>query len=72
MCAVIVCNSSVLGMFRAQFRLQLYRADYLKYDNSGHVLFAVDDRFHVDIEQIHEGLTVFGIAPSENGSRVQV
>ena len=39
--------------------MQLYQASYLKDDN----LFAVEDRFHVDIEQICEGLTVFGVAP---------
>ena len=41
--------------------MQLYRAGYLKYD-SGHNLFPVEDRFHVDIEQISEGLVVFGVA----------
>ena len=46
--------------------MQLYRADYLKYD-SGHNLISVEDRFHVDIEQIREGLTVFGVVPSTNG-----
>ena len=30
-------------------------------------LFPVEDKFHVDIEQIREGLVVFGVAPWENG-----
>ena len=30
-------------------------------------LFPIEDRFHVDIEQIREGLVVFGVAPWENG-----
>ena len=38
----------------------------LKYDK-GHNLFPVEDKFHVDIEQIREGLVVFGVAPWENG-----
>ena len=38
---------------------------YLKYDN-GHNLFTVEDRFHVDMEQIHDGFAVIGIAPWEN------
>ena len=60
-CAV-VWRSSVLGIFRTRFRMQLYRNGYLKYDHSGHNLFAVEDRFHMDIEQIYEGLSVFGVA----------
>ena len=28
---------------------------------------AVEDRFHVDIEQIRKALTMFGVAPWENG-----
>jgi hypothetical protein len=59
-----MCRSSVLGIFQARFRMQLYRAGYLKYD-SGHNLFPVEDMFHVDIEQISEGLIVFGIAPGK-------
>jgi len=43
--------------------VQLYRAGYLKYDDNVHNLFAVEDRFYVDIDQISEGLTVFGVAP---------
>ena len=60
-----MCRSSVLGIFRARFRMQLYRAGYLIYD-SGHNLFPVEDRFHVGIEQIRVGLVVFGAAPWEN------
>ena len=45
--------------------MQLYQAGYLKY-HSGHNFFPVEDRFHVDIEQIREGLVVFGIASWEN------
>ena len=37
-----------------------------QYD-SGHNLFSVENRFHVDIEQIREGLVLFGGAPWENG-----
>ena len=33
----------------------------------GHNLFAVVDEFRMDIEQIREGLTVFGVAPWKNG-----
>ena len=40
---------------------------YLKYDHRGHSLFAVEDSFHVDIEQIREGLAVFGVSSWENG-----
>ena len=29
--------------------------------------FAIEDRFYMDIGQIHEGLTVFVIVPWENG-----
>ena len=47
--------------------MQLYWAGYLKYDDSGHNLFPIEDRFHIDIEQIREGLVVFGIVPWENG-----
>ena len=61
-----MCRSSVLGIFRAQFRMQLYRAGCLKYDK-GHNLFPVEDKFHLDIEQIREGLVVYGVAPWENG-----
>ena len=56
----MVCRSSVLGIFRARFRMQLYRAGYLKYDGSGLNLFPVD------IEKIRKGLVVFGFAPWEN------
>ena len=45
--------------------MQLHWACYLKYD-SRHNFFLVEDRFHVDIEQIREGLVVFGIVPWEN------
>ena len=51
-------RSSVLGIFGARFRMQLYRAGCLKYDK-GHNLLPVEDKFHVDI--------VFGVAPWENG-----
>ena len=37
--------------------MRLFRAD------SG----PVEDRSHVDIEQIREGLSVFGVAPWKNG-----
>ena len=47
--------------------MQLYWVGYLKFDDSGHNLFAVEDRFHMDIEQIRGGLAVFGAAPWENG-----
>ena len=47
--------------------MQHYRAGCLKYDDSGHNLLAVEDRFHMYIEQIREGLIVFGVAPWENG-----
>ena len=30
-------------------------------------LFLGEDRFHVDMEQIREGLVVFSVAPWENG-----
>ena len=66
MCGVILCHSSGLEIFQARFRMQLYRAGYLKYD-SGHNLFPVEDIFHVDIDQIYESLVVFGVAPWENG-----
>jgi hypothetical protein len=45
--------------------MQLYRASCLKYDK-GDNLFPVEDKFHMDIEQIREGLVVFGIAPWKN------
>jgi hypothetical protein len=61
-----VCRSSVLDIFWARFQMQLYQASYLKYD-SGHNLFPFEDRFHVDIEQILEGLVLFSIALWENG-----
>ena len=38
---------------------------YLKYE-SGHYFFPVEERFHVDFEQIREDLVVFGVAPWEN------
>ena len=62
-----MCHSSVIEIFRAQFRMQLYRAAYLKYDDSEHNLFTIEDRFHVDIEQVREVLTVFGVAQWGNG-----
>ena len=34
---------------------------------SGHNLFPAEDRFHVDIEQVCEGLVMFSVAPWENG-----
>ena len=42
--------------------MQLHRVGYFKYD-SGQSFFPVDDRFHVDIEEIGEGLVVFVVAP---------
>ena len=59
-------RNGVLGIFQARFRIQLYRAGYLKYD-SEHNLFPIEDRFHVDIEHILEGFVLFGVAPWENG-----
>ena len=41
--------------------------EWKKYDHSEHELFAVEDRFHFDIEQIRQGLAVFDVAPWENG-----
>jgi hypothetical protein len=61
-----MCRSFVLGIFWAGFWMQLSRAGYLKYDR-GHNFFPIEDRFHVDIEQIDEGLVVFRIVPWENG-----
>ena len=61
-----MCRSSVLGIFRAWFRMQLYLAGYFKYEG-GHNFFPVEDKFHVDIEKIRESLVVFGFASWENG-----
>ena len=46
--------------------MQLYRAGRLKYDK-GHNLFPIEDKFHMNVEQIHERMVVFGVAPWENG-----
>ena len=46
--------------------MQLYRTVYIKYENR-HNLFPVEDRFHLDIEQIRESLVVSGVAAWENG-----
>jgi hypothetical protein len=40
--------------------MQLYRAGYLKYD-SGHNFFPIEERFHVDTEQIRDGYVVLAL-----------
>ena len=44
-----------------------YQAGYLKHEDVGHNIFTVQDRYHVDIEQIPEALTVFGVELWVNG-----